>query len=286
MLRSALILAALLAPVVAPAAARAELVPCQTSIRGEMLQFVYDPQNPALRENSTLRERLFGEKGAITCPGLVTLRALTPELDDAGRAAFCLQWDAGAKTYLGYAQGARDAWLSCRKPSRSFCQRVNGSATAAGQVLGNAAGFAGQVGARVLAAPGGAAIVQGQGEALGAKLAGLGAAALGNPATLGAVAVTAVAVGGAVYVCSDRGAEGAALAPAPAAALVNGAQIDAGAPPQLTDTPPAADLPTGNLPATSPGVAVPMLTLPPLTTPAPEAPAPETPAPAPGASGD
>ncbi|AOZ69877.1 hypothetical protein LPB142_11545 [Rhodobacter xanthinilyticus] len=239
--------------------ARAELVRCTTSLRGEAVGFAYDPQNEALRGSRSLREKVLGGKKGVDCPGLVTLRALTPELDDAGRAPFCLQWDEKAGTYLGYATGARDPWGHCRAPSRSFCERVNGSAAAAGRIMGNASGIAREAEAQVSANPVGAVVIEGQGARLGAKLRDMGASAvLGlSPAGLAAVAVTAVAVGGAVYVCSDQGAEGAALAAAPEALPPEGSVIgEAGAGPVLR----AEDMAT-DLPATSGDGMVPMLTI-------------------------
>lgn len=264
-LTGALVLAALLLP----GLARAELVRCETSVRGAALAFVYDPDNAALRESRSTRERLFGPKGEVTCPGLVTLRALTPELDDAGRAGFCLQWDGKAGTYLGYAPGSRDAFLNCRKPSRSFCERVNGSAAAAGRIHGNSAEMAQGMQARAEALPGGAVLLRGKGARIGKGLATLGADALGatasaNPAALTAMAVSAVAVGGAVYLCSEAGASGADLAAAPGPALQNGTVIE-------ETSAEGRETLGADLPAQLPGVAVPMFTLPVMPQAAPEA---------------
>lgn len=250
--------------------ARAELVRCETSIRGEALAFVYDPDNAALKDSRSRRERLFGPRGEVTCPGLVTLRALTPELDDAGRAGFCLQWDRKAGTYLGYAPGGRDAFLNCRAPSRGFCERVNGSAAAAWRILGNSTGIAAEMQAQAEALPGGAVVLRGQGEKIGRGLVKLGAETLGaaatsNPAALTAVAVSAVAVGGAVYLCSDRGAQGADLAAAPGPQLQNGTVVAERS---------GAEQLGAELPAQSPGVSVPMMTLPVMPQAAPSGEAP------------
>lgn len=201
----------------AAGAAEAELLRCETSIRGEALSFLYDPQSPALKDSLSIRERLYGSRGAITCPGLVTLRVMTPELDDSQRAPFCLQWDRKARTYLGYATGKRDAWLSCRAPSRSFCERVNRSRRAAERIGAATADAILGAGVSRVVDPSGAILLSGPGAAIGEGLVSLGSSAVasvGAPAALGAVAATAVVVGGAVYVCSDSGASGAALAPA------------------------------------------------------------------------
>jgi hypothetical protein len=191
-----------------------DLEACDTSIKGEQLSFFFDPDSPTLKDSKSLRERLYGARGAISCPGLVTLRVLTPELTDAERGPFCLQWDPGARTYIGYAEGPRDAWMTCRKPSRSFCERVERSASTAMQLATHAGDLMLAAGVQVLRDPSGALVLQGPGVVIGEQLAALGSSALGGisvGAALGTAAVTAVAVGGAVYVCSDRGAGGADL---------------------------------------------------------------------------
>jgi hypothetical protein len=224
MLRTFLTLAAL----TLAGSAQAGFVACDTSIRGEDLHFVYDPENAALKASRSMRDRLMGAHGAISCPGLVTLRAMTPEMDDAARAPFCLQWDRKAKTYIGYAQGPRDAWLGCRKPSRSFCERVNGSKAAALHLASETGAGLRDLGLAVMRDPSGAVLVQGSAPAIGAQLSAWGASAAGTlsaPATLSALAITAVAVGGAVYVCSDSGASGAALEGAGPTHLEDGAEV-------------------------------------------------------------
>lgn len=195
-----------------------DLATCTTSVRGVAQDYFYDAQSPTLQGSRSMQQKLFGRHGAVTCPGLVTLRLLTPELSDADRGPFCLQWDRKAKTYIGYAEGARDGWLGCKRPARSFCERVNGSKAAAAVLAGKAAGYVIGAGIRSAVQPGGAVVMQGPAAAIGGKLVELGSAAVSGvsaPVALGAVAVTAVAVGGAVYVCSDAGAGGAALQAAP-----------------------------------------------------------------------
>lgn len=211
-----------------PGMARAsDLAECRSSIRGEEVHFVYDPTVAALKDSLSWRARNFGDWGDITCPGLVTLRALTPELDDAGREPFCLQWDKKQKTYIGYAEGERDGWLGCRSPSQNFCQRVNGSKRAAGEIAGKALDLT-QQGLALSQHPSGAVVMNGPARTVGERLAGLGAttvAGVASPAVLAGAAVTAVAVGGAVYVCSDEGAEGAAVEAAPETRMKDGAEV-------------------------------------------------------------
>ncbi|TQS73122.1 hypothetical protein ERN12_04950 [Rhodobacteraceae bacterium] len=217
-------------PLVTPHPAHAELQSCQTSIGGDLVQFKYDADNPELGDGPGLKARIFGNRGEVTCPGLVTLRALTPELDDAGRAPFCLQWDKKDETYLGYAQGERDGFGHCVTPSRSFCERVNGSAKAAVQMTNNADGFANDVAGNVVGDKFGSIVVKTTGQKLFDRMqdAGLAALAASSPAGLAAVAVTAVAVGGAVYVCSDDGAQGADME-GQTNRLPEGATVDDGA---------------------------------------------------------
>lgn len=226
-----------------------DLTRCDTSIRGEVQSYVYDAESPALKDSLSLREWLYGDRGAVTCPGLVTLRVLTPELNDTERGPFCLQWDRKAASYIGYAEGPRDAWMTCKKPSRSFCERVNASKAAAGRLTNQAAGYVFASGVQAMQSPSpGAAIFQGPGALIGERLVELGASAVSGvsaPVVLGTVAVTAVAVGGAVYVCSESGAEGAAVDAAPVVEVVPD-QAVSGLP---------LDAPLGDLPADVPQTA-------------------------------
>lgn len=230
--------AALAVLVLVSAAPAAELERCRTSIAGEVLDFAYDPDRPALKDSLSLRERLIGARGAITCPGLVTLRALTPELTDAERAPFCLQWDGDRETYIGYDIGERDAWLGCRTAKRRFCERVQRSKDAATRWGSAAKDLAVAAGTETALHAAGVVSVQGPAAVIGEKLVALGASALSGvsvPAAVGAAAVTAVAVGGAIYVCSDSGAEGATLRAEPGERPRSGQEI--------TETAPGALLP-------------------------------------------
>lgn len=230
--------AALLVLLILPAPAMAELVSCQTSIRGKAYSFRYDPDNAALKESRSLREKIFGEKGEVSCPALVTLRVLTPELDDSQRAPFCLQWDAEHETYLGYDRGERDAYGTCRKPSKSICQRVTGSAEAAAKLRDGAVGAASGAVGSVLGEKIGGMIVSDQADRLQKRLVDAGLSVLAGASTP-ALAATAVVVGGAVYVCSEKGAEGVGVQAEPVVEPDDGAEIL------------GADLPVTHLP---PGV--------------------------------
>lgn len=200
----------MLAIAVAPAVAEARAESCSTSIAGEQIGLFYDDAD-TVAQNTTLREKVFGGRGEITCPAYVTLRHLTPGLSDAERAPFCLQYDDQAQTYLGYDQGKRGSYLVCKDPSKAFCSRVNASRDAAHAIAGlavdKAEGAAGAV--RDISAikhSSGAVILSGSGSYIASSLSALGAAATSvvtAPATLTAAAVSVVAVGGAVYVCRE-----------------------------------------------------------------------------------
>ncbi len=187
-----------------PATALAKPEACLTSLEGFPTALSWDTKDQEVRANRSIRERWLGGYGDITCPGYVTLRAMTPGLNDRERAVFCLQFDREANTYTGFAEGERDAYLHCARPTGAFCQRVNDSAGAALSI----AGQAGRVvnGVRAVENGTGAVILSGTAGSVSAALSSLGATALSAataPAALAAAAVTVVAVGGAVYVCSE-----------------------------------------------------------------------------------
>jgi hypothetical protein len=201
------------------AAGRAEAadVACVTSIAGEKRALVYDPDEPNIRANITLRERTFGGPEGIECPGYVTLgailRGLNPDISYAGMQPFCLRYDRDLATYTGVGVGKRTARLLCRTEGKGLCHYVNGSKDTALAVAGmgtklmtgmNTAATAAGVSATADAS--GAVILSGPASYLSGAFASLGASALSAvtaPATLTAAAVTVVVVGGAVYACSD-----------------------------------------------------------------------------------
>ncbi len=233
-----------------PVAAQ-DLAQCATSMRGEAVSFAYDAENAALKDSLTLRHKI---AGGDACPGLVVLRAFTPELTDSDRAPFCLQWDRKAETWLGYDLGPRDGSFVCKTAKKQFCQRVNASKQVAGRWAGAAANLARDAGTETLLHGAGVVSVKGPAAVIGEQLVGLGATTVqgvGAGAAIGAVAVTAVAVGGAVYVCSDEGAKATELELAPEAKLRPG------------EVAPGANLPEGEA----------RITVTPV--PGPQAPAPE-----------
>lgn len=201
------------------AAGRAEAadVACLTFIAGEKRALVYDPDEPNIRANITLRERTFGGPEGIECPGYVTLgailRGLNPDISYSEMQPFCLRYDPGLATYTGVGVGKRTARLLCRTEGKGLCHYVNGSKDTALAVAGmgtklmtgmNTAATAAGVSATADAS--GAVILSGPASYLSGAFASLGASALSAvtaPATLTAAAVTVVVVGGAVYACSD-----------------------------------------------------------------------------------
>ena len=201
------------------AAGRAEAadVACLTFIAGEKRALVYDPDEPNIRANITLRERTFGGPEGIECPGYVTLgailRGLNPDISYSEMQPFCLRYDPDLATYTGVGVGKRTARLLCRTEGKGLCHYVNGSKDTALAVAGmgtklmtgmNTAATAAGVSATADAS--GAVILSGPASYLSGAFASLGASALSAvtaPATLTAAAVTVVVVGGAVYACSD-----------------------------------------------------------------------------------
>lgn len=191
--------------------AQAEILSCQTSVDGELVQLQYDDDEALIYENMTFREIFFDGWGEIDCPAFVTMRHVTPELTDQDRAAFCLQFDHDRKTYIGFDQGERDAYLVCTQPSKTLCERVNASKDAAIAIAGLGAGASGGATAAASAAgvtavthSSGAVILTGASGYIAGTLGTIGAAALAvltAPATLTAAVVSVVTVGGAVYIC-------------------------------------------------------------------------------------
>lgn len=195
-----------------PAIAQAETKACLTVIDGQDLALSYDSRDETLRENRSTREWLFGRYGKVTCPGFVTLRAMTPGISDTERTPFCLYYNDKRETYSGFGLGERDAWLVCKQKETEgrFCRGVNATKETAADVAGKIATAARKSGdskgRSFLHDASGAAIASGAGSYVTSTLgtaASSALAAVTAPATLTAAAVSVVAVGGAVYVCGD-----------------------------------------------------------------------------------
>jgi hypothetical protein len=190
---------------------------CLTSITGTQQTLGFDPDEPNVRANTSLKERTFGGPDGIECPGFVTLNAILQKIDPdityAQMEPFCLQYDPVAQTYLGVAVGRRDARLICKTPSKSLCQRVNATKDAALAAANFGVGIlkgteptAVNAGIRAVAGGSGAIVLSGPASYLSEALATFGASALSTltaPATVTAAAVTVVVAGGAIYACSE-----------------------------------------------------------------------------------
>lgn len=176
------------------------------------ISYVYDEEFHI--ESSSLREDWLGPKGG-DCPSYVALAYATPDATSAQRKLFCLSYDKETKQYLGFEEGAQNAYGLCKQPKRSFCERVNASKTAAVSIagfgsgaVGSAVGATSQAGVSVVAHSSGAYILTGSSGYVAGTLGTIGTSALAvltAPATIVGAAVSVMAVGGAVYVCSDKG---------------------------------------------------------------------------------
>jgi hypothetical protein len=191
----------------------AEEVACTTKVNGVVEPLSYDLDEDALYANYSFREIFFGGSADNTCPAFIALRHLTPELTDQERSAFCLQFDDETDSYTGISQGERDAYLNCKAPSRSLCERVNASKDAAIAIAGFGAGAttgasvaSGAAGVTAVAHSSGAMILTGSSGYIAGTLGSIGAGAvavLTSPVTITGALVSVVAVGGAVYVCKE-----------------------------------------------------------------------------------
>ena len=192
-----------------------ELALCRTSIDGQIMWVVYDDGVEGnLYDNYSFREIFFGGTENINCPAYVSLQVLTPELSDAQRAPFCLEYDEVHDTISGFSEGERDAYLLCKEPGVPLCERVNNSRDAALALAGTFGGAATGTTAATSAAgvsavthSSGALILTGNAGYIAGTLGTVGTsliAFLTAPATLAAAGVTVVVVGGAVYVCSGE----------------------------------------------------------------------------------
>lgn len=189
---------------------------CTTSIKEKMLHLDYNVNEDVIYEgdNTTFREIFLTGWGEIDCPAYITLREFTPELTDADRRPFCLNYDEEKGTYISISEGARDAYLVCKIPSKTYCERVNatkeealalvglGTATVAASAATTAA--LSSTGVAVVAHSSGAVILTGTGGYIAGTLGAAGttvAAALTAPLTIAAGVITVVGVGGSVYLC-------------------------------------------------------------------------------------
>lgn len=218
-------------------AEQVDIEACTTNINGETVSIDYDLNahwsgpNPWLYEHYTMREILLSGWGDITCPSAITMAHLAPEILPNERADLCLIWDDEANTYLGFANGARDAYGICKDP-KTVCERVGeteewvkkqatGTAGALTGLLAGAAGTAAGT-SSVAAAAGVTAVTHSSGAAILTGSTGYVAGSMGTmgtsllaggsaiagvltaPATLTVAAITAAGIGGATYLCWEE----------------------------------------------------------------------------------
>ena len=183
----------------------AEMRTCETVLNGEPLALTFDDDDDVW---ASLRDGWFNR--GTTCPGLVVLRHLTPDLTDKERGVFCAVWDEAGGQYTGFSQARQDAYGRCRKPGL-ICRGVTATAGEVASITG--IGTRVQEGAETQEPPTLLGALAGQaGAVIGSGTAGYVASALqtagtalaatvGGPAALAGAAVSVVAVGGAVYLC-------------------------------------------------------------------------------------
>lgn len=187
---------------------------CLSNIDSEPVHVIYDADEDQLYENYTFREIFFGATEKITCPAFVSLRIMTPDLNDLERSVFCLSYDEEQDTIVGFAKGERDAYLICKEPAVPLCDRVNATKEEALTIVGLGAGATAGASAAATAAgvtavthSSGAVILTGSSGYIAGTLGTVGTGLIGvltAPVTLTAAAVSVVAVGGAVYLCQPE----------------------------------------------------------------------------------
>lgn len=182
---------------------------CTAKISKKTIKLTYDPYSQEYLDNTTFREILFSGDDS-SCPGFIALRHMTPKLSPMEREAFCALYDKKEKNYLGFAQGARDAYGKCKKPGK-LCTAINATKEEAIAIVGLGAGATG--GATAIASAAGiTAVTHSSGAVILTGSAGYLAGTLGTVSTAVVAALTApvaiigatvsvVAVGGAVYLC-------------------------------------------------------------------------------------
>lgn len=180
-----------------PGVLAAEERSCKAMLNGVELALGYDSDAEVW---SSFRERRLTRR--TTCPGKVVIAHMLPGLSDEERAMFCAVYDDKAGEYRTVAEGPRDGYGRCDKPSRA-CRMVNATKREALEIgaMGRDMALSGVKSAGNSA---GALVLSGQASALAAALAdagGAAAAALSAPGVLAGAAASVVVVGGAVMVC-------------------------------------------------------------------------------------
>lgn len=193
-----------------PLTAAAKEKTCITVIDGQEVTLSYQRGDDAMQDNRSTREWLFGRYGKVSCPGYITLRAMTPGLVDSQRTPFCLYYDEERETYSGFGIGERDRWLICKAKQEKgrFCRAVDATKETADALADkiNGASDKDDKEGRSFRDASGAFIAKGARDYVKRTLGNLANSALSTvtaPAALTAAVVSVVVVGGAVYVCED-----------------------------------------------------------------------------------
>lgn len=180
-----------------PGAGRAAEQECRANLNGVEVAIRYDRKANVY---SSFREKRLTRRK--TCPGAVVIAYMVPGLTEAERSVFCAVYDKKAEEYRTVAEGKRDAYGRCARPSRA-CRVVNATKDEVMQI-GSAGVGAMARGVTAVRDQAGVLVLTGQAGALATLLGETGsavAAALSAPGVLTGAAVSVVVVGGAVYVC-------------------------------------------------------------------------------------
>jgi hypothetical protein len=191
-------IAALASALCLPGALHAAPRDCRAMLNGVEIGLSYDDADPEIW--SSVRDRRLTRRA--TCPGKAVIAYMMPGLRAGDRAMFCAVYDDKTGDYRTVAEGPRDAYGHCAKPSRA-CRIVNATKDEALAIgaLGRDMALKGVNSARNSA---GALILSGKASALAGALGeagGAAAAVLSAPGALAGAAASVVVVGGAVYVC-------------------------------------------------------------------------------------
>lgn len=168
---------------------------CRANLNGVEVTLTYDDTADVW---SSFRERRLTRRSA--CPGKVVIAHMLPGLSEAEREPFCAVYEDGE--YRTVAQGDRDGYARCAKPSRA-CRMVNATRDEAVR-LGALGRDMAVDGVKAAKGKAGALVLSGKASALASALGeagGAAAAALSAPGVLAGAAASVVVVGGAVYVC-------------------------------------------------------------------------------------
>jgi hypothetical protein len=206
-MRHLAILASLAVTAIWTAQAEAAPAQCTTRIEGEPVTIFYDDEEPTY---SSFRERYFSRRD--TCPGAVVITYLMPDLTAEERTVFCANYDPETRSHSLPAEGPRDAFGRCEKPSNT-CKLVNTTKESALGLIGvgeqaEDGTLSGRLSSTISAVThsSGAMVLSGNAGSISSLLTSAGTTigtALSTPAVLAGAAASVVVIGSAVYLCSE-----------------------------------------------------------------------------------